>query len=866
MSLKIFNSTSWTIGFRIALAFFCIIIVLIIQGGLSLYNSRDVVETQRRILTRQLALMAFQEKLAQVRITVFKLLGTADPEIIAKLRTKIHTALTELENESTMLGIQSATLPQHQETYAQIMALHWDFETKRAYDLTNSQSEQEYEILYREFETKTNAIEITALETLHRSDTQMISLTLILSLISVLIAVLWRRFLLNSIVIPLKQVVGFARQIAEGDLSMTIRVIRQDEIGQLLLAMKHMGQKIQWIVEDINVLIKAGQHGELNRRAEVSRHQGEFARIVQGMNQTLDAIIGPLNVSATYVDCISKGEHPQKITEDYQGDFNRIKHSLNLLIDTTTELQLVNEQLHHEIIEHKRAEEEVRILNAELEERVKQRTAEFQQAKESAEAASRAKSLFLANMSHELRTPLNAILGFSQIMHKEKDITTSQRENLDIIIRSGEHLLALINDVLEISKIEAGRIVLETENFDLDKLIREVTDMMRNRAEEKNLCLTLDQFSDFPRYISADAAKLRQILVNLLGNAIKFTEHGSVTLHVGVVREPPVDWVHHDAPLRITFKISDTGIGIADADLERIFNPFEQVIQHDPSKGTGLGLAITRQYIELMGGEITVTSEPGKGSVFRLDIPVHTVSVKEIEQVQPSHGPIIGLEPGQPTYRILIVEDQLENRLLLKKLLEPMGFEVHEAVNGEDAVNAFEVWKPHLILMDRRIPVMDGLEATRRIKAMEGGQETIIVTLTASAFKDQRNEVLEAGCDDFLRKPFREEELLDVMARHLGIRFVYEEKKQSTINNRQLTIEKLLTPEVFATLPAELVSSLEQAVIHLKVKEINRTINAIRSHNAEFAEALAELAKNFNHKEIWNMIRQAKKRSDGVME
>ena len=297
------------------------------------------------------------------------------------------------------------------------------------------------------------------------------------------------------------------------------------------------------------------------------------------------------------------------------------------------------------------------------------------EAKEKAEAANRANSVFLANMTHELRTPLNAVLGFSQLMQNDSNTTETQRETLQIINRSGEHLLTLINDVLDMSKIEAGRSTLEPEDFDLGGMIRDIIDLMGHRAEAKGLQLILDQSSAFPRYIHADPAKLRQMLINLLGNAVKYTNEGGITLRLGATSTD-------DSKVRLAFEVEDSGIGIAEEDLECIFEPFAQVGEQTDTKGTGLGLAITRQYVELMGGELTVESEPGRGSMFRFEIPVEKVAAEDIKQAEPSRGQVIGLEPGQPTYRILIVEDQLENRLLLKKLLEQVGFEVREALNG----------------------------------------------------------------------------------------------------------------------------------------------------------------------------------------
>ena len=484
----------------------------------------------------------------------------------------------------------------------------------------------------------------------------------------------------------------------------------------------------------------------------------------------------------------------------------------------------------------------------------------LEKAKLEAEAANRAKSQFLSKMSHELRTPLNAILGFTQVMAHDESLTREHKEYLGIINRSGEHLLDLINDILSMSKIESGQVSLKTNRFDLYRLLQSLEEMLQLKATSIGLELIFERASDVPQYIETDESKLRQVLINLLGNAIKFTQTGRVTLRVRREIENEKNRSNSQFLMSnssLLFEIEDTGLGIAPAEIGTLFDPFVQTETGRQSmEGTGLGLPISQQFVRLMGGEITVSSTLGQGSIFTFDIQAGWANSADEKPIFGKQW-VIGLQPNQPQYRILIVEDAAVNRKLLVKILEPLGFEVRTANNGQEGVRLWKSWSPHLIWMDVIMPVMDGYEATKQIKQSPKGQNTVIIALTASAFEEQQEAILKAGCDDFLPKPFQREVLLEKMADHLGVRYVYEQQTTPTLPQLSQQVRSL-TPNALAVMPAEWVTQLHQAALYADDELMKQLIEQIPEEHNTLRQALRALIDNFLLEQIIQLTESAR--------
>ncbi len=411
-------------------------------------------------------------------------------------------------------------------------------------------------------------------------------------------------------------------------------------------------------------------------------------------------------------------------------------------------------------------------------------------AKEAAESANRAKSTFLANMSHELRTPLNTIIGFSELMTRDPSLSAEQKGNLETIVRSGEHLLSLINDVLEFSKIEAGHLALRRESFDLHHLLLGLHEMFSLRARRKSLCLELVQASDLPRIVRADQSKLRQVLINLLGNAVKFTDAGGITLTAG--RGPGGG----TGGIAVRFEVGDTGRGIAREERERVFEAFFQTGEGHPTRrGTGLGLPISKRFVELMGGRLRLRGNASIGSTFSFSIPVEMPPASLAAPLKQAPR-VLGIEKGQPEFHIMVAEDNENSRTLLVTLLRGVGFRVTAVKNGSEAVAEWKKQPPHLIWMDMRMPVMDGYEATRRIKSFPEGEKTVVIALTASAFEEDRARVMEHGGNDFVRKPFREKEIFQMLEKHLDVRFVRKERRGDSLKGEGASPPESLAPGI----------------------------------------------------------------------
>ena len=457
-------------------------------------------------------------------------------------------------------------------------------------------------------------------------------------------------------------------------------------------------------------------------------------------------------------------------------------------------------------------------------------------AKQEAEQANISKSAFLANMSHEIRTPLNAIIGFSQLMNRDKLMTDSQKEYSISINRAGEHLLSLINDILELSKVEAGRVVLNPTNFDLQILLKDLQIIFKERTQSKHLQLLFETAPEVPRLIFTDESKLRQIFINLIGNAIKFTKKGSIIVRTSVAK------VKEDKILLIV-DIIDTGSGIAENELDKLFKNFEQTTSGiKQGTGTGLGLALSRELAILMGGNITVTSEVGKGSVFTCHIEIKH-GMEEVTETK-SNRRIIGIEKSQKTYRILVVDDKEENLKVAVNLLRLVGFETNEAVNGEEALLKFEQWNPDLILMDLRMPVMDGYEATRRIKSTDKGKQTPIVALSASMFEEENKKRESLGLQGYIRKPYTENELFGTIGKVLGIQYLYED--ETPISSTKYIYDEVAIAGDIAKLPANIISKMRKAVAVADSDALIELVNGTEQANSELAQLLISVANNFD--------------------
>jgi PAS domain S-box-containing protein len=470
-----------------------------------------------------------------------------------------------------------------------------------------------------------------------------------------------------------------------------------------------------------------------------------------------------------------------------------------------------------------------------------------------AESSNRAKSVFLANMSHEIRTPLNAIIGFSQLLKREKLLTDSQIEYSNSINRAGEHLLQLINDILEYSKIEAGREVLNPINFNLPALLSEMQMMFKEEANSRKLQLIVEIPGELLQFVFADEQKLRRILINLIGNAVKFTTEGGVSVRSRIIK---ID--EHTS--RFIAEVEDSGPGIPEQELGRLFKQFEQTSSGiKNSGGTGLGLVLSRQLALLMNGDITVASEEGTGSVFTINVEIRE-GKSEVGDV-PIVKRVTGIKNPLYNYRVLVVDDKEENRMVIGNFLSLAGFETIYAVNGADGITKFEQWNPHLILMDMRMPEMDGYEATRLIKSTEKGKQTPVIVVTASSFEEEKKKNLGLEIQGYIRKPFRESELFGAIGKALGIEYTYEEETTTDTLMEYLSNDGIVDEDI-AKLPHELVLQMKDAADAADFILLKELICQIDGEYSSLAKHLILRADSFDY----NYFQKSLKTAEGKNE
>ena len=638
------------------------------------------------------------------------------------------------------------------------------------------------------------------------------------------------------------RLVNASNKLAEGDLSIRTGILGNDEVGNIAKAFDRMAQRIQKNTKQLedseqryNLAVSGTNDGiwDWDLTTDIVYYSPVWLEILgycenDHLSFTLNTYLDNIHVEDRLDTEKAINNHLSGNSEIYQ-HIHRMQHreKYYLWIEAKGKCLLNQEKKPYRMVGT--------INNITDKKHIEE---ELQKAKETAEIANAAKSQFLAKMTHELRTPLTAIIGFGQLINRDKNLSDSTRQYIDIVNRSGEHLLSLINDVLSMSQIEAEKISIGLSSFDLYQLFDLVQSIFIPRTRSNGIELKLEVDSLVPQYIKTDQAKLRQILLNLIGNAVKFTSKGYVLVRVKYKQQKFLE-----------IEVIDTGTGIASGDLESVFQAFEQAEQgRSYNEGTGLGLAISRQFARLLGGDITLESTLGVGSTFCC-----TLEIMPAENIQLSQTAqeVIGLAPNQIPSRILVVEDNLEISQLLLELIGAIGLQVKSAQNGIEALEIWKNWQPDLIWMDIQIPIMDGYETTGKIRNSPQGDKTKIIALSANAFIENQSFTLEAGFDDYVTKPFSKQIIFERMASHLDLEYTYESDKiHNPYSNRTNKLEK----EGLETLDKDLLRQIKEAAILLDEQQIQKLISLIPKENSKPTEILSKLLKNFQFEEILEII------------
>ncbi len=565
----------------------------------------------------------------------------------------------------------------------------------------------------------------------------------------------------------------------------------------------------------------------------------------EALNRSIAQLIIPPSLRTTHIKAV------QKFSQTGKGKiFGKLlelkalkKDGSEIPVSLSCAPVFINNQWHavgilRDITEAKTAQERLVKMNFEL----KKAISRANRMAVEAEAANRAKSIFLANMSHEIRTPLNAILGFAQVLQSDPRFPEDLLSILDIINRSGEHLLGIINDILEISKIEAGRISLNLSTFNLQDILEDLESMFKSKAESKGLDFIIERSNDVPIWIESDRIKLRQILINLVGNAVKFTSRGYVKVAVSS------EWIdkNKDRTL-LKFKVEDTGPGISDKEVKNLFKPFAQTSEGSKIGGTGLGLSISRGYLKAMDGSITVESTPGKGSTFCFEVPVKVFELKTESTVPELNKYVMGVKYRDKAPKILVVDDNPGNRKLLGVILERVGFEVKKAANSTEAIDIFKSWAPHLVFMDIRMPGMDGYETTKQIKSIRPDVPVIAVTASVLAFSEKK--FTEAGLDDYIRKPFRQNEIFEVIRKFLDVEYTLS----SVVHTKKEEDSEIDLKEL-KTIPDDLMNRMRKALEEGDINRLNQLINRVKPLNRTLAKKLKSMASKYDYDALGRIL------------